>query len=146
MGHRDFNLEESLGHLVGKTTRALWNRLHNMFVKGGYDVTVEQWIILLKLWHQNGQFQQQLAENTGKDKTSITRLIDGLEKRNLVVRVPDTIDRRCKRIYLTNKGKALQKELILLAQKNLSEAQKSIKPEHLKICKNVLRKVHGNIT
>lgn len=146
MKHACFNLEDSLGHMVGRTTRALWNRLHSMFIKAGYDVTVEQWIVLVNLWHRDGQFQQQLADISGKDKTSITRLIDGLEKRNIVVRVPDAVDRRHKRIYLTNKGKKLQNELIPLAQKNLYQAQQNVKAEHMKICKDVLQKVYCNIT
>ncbi len=142
----DYNLEASLGYLVGRAQRALVNRLNRNFAEAGHDVTAEQWAMLLHLWQQDGQGQQQLADGACKDKTSVTRLIDGLEKRNLVLRVADQNDRRNNLIYLTNKGKALQKELIALAQKTVAEAQQEIKPEHLRICKNTLVKVYQNLS
>jgi DNA-binding MarR family transcriptional regulator len=142
----DYNLDESLGYLIGRTQRALVNRLNRNFAEAGHDVTAEQWAMLLHLWQQDGQGQQQLADCACKDKTSVTRLIDGLEKRNLVLRVADQNDRRNNLIYLTNKGKALQKELITLVQKTLTEAQQEIKPEHLRICKSTLVKVYQNLS
>jgi DNA-binding MarR family transcriptional regulator len=146
MDHGDFNLKDSLGHLLGRTTRAMGSLLQNSFVKAGHDVTFEQWVILVNLWRHNGQFQQQLADSTYKDKASITRLVDGLEKRNLVERIPDTIDRRHKRIYLTSKGKKMQKELKIMALKAQEKAQQGILPEDLKICKNVIVKIYDNIS
>ena len=62
------------------------------------------------------------------------------------MRIPDTIDRRQKLIYLTPKGKVLQKDLIRLAQKTLDEAQQGIEPAHIDICKNVLQKVYRNLS
>jgi len=141
-----YNLEGSLGYLVGRAQRALVNRLNRNFAEAGHDVTAEQWAMLLHLWQQDGQGQQQLADCACKDKTSVTRLIDGLEKRNLVLRVADQNDRRNNLIYLTNKGKTLQKELIALAQKTLAEAQQEISPTQLKICKNALRQVYQNLS
>jgi DNA-binding MarR family transcriptional regulator len=145
MGQVKFDLEESLSHLMARASRALGNRLQSVFAKVGYDLTVEQWIILLVLSGRNGQFQQQLADITSKDKTSMTRLIDGMEKRGLVKRSPDTVDRRQKRICLTSRGKQLRQKLIPLVHKNLRSTQRNIAPEQLKICKNVLRKVYENI-
>ena len=81
----DYNLEESLGYVIGRAGRAMANRLNQNFEKAGYDVTCEQWAVLMSLWHKNGQSQKELASITCKDKTSITRLLDGLEKKNLVV-------------------------------------------------------------
>jgi DNA-binding MarR family transcriptional regulator len=141
-----YNLEEPLGYLIGRAHRVLVNRLNRNFAEAGYDVTAEQWGMLMHLWEQDGQGQQQLAACACKDKTSITRLIDGLEKRHLVLRVADQNDRRNNLIYLTGKGKALQKALIVVAKKTLAESQQGLKPEHLTICKNTLRKVYQNLS
>ena len=143
--YQDYNLEDSLGYLANRAARSLVNRLNHNFAEAGHDVTAEQWGLLLELWHQDGQCQQHLANNAGKDKTSIIRLIDGLEKRNLVVRIPCQIDRRHKLIYLTNRGKALQKELIPLVQKTLSEAQRDVAPKQMDNCKDVLQKIYRNL-
>jgi len=146
MKQPDYNLEASLGYLVGRAQRALVNRLNRNFAEAGHDVTAEQWAMLLHLWQQDGQGQQQLADCACKDKTGVTRLIDGLEKRNLVLRVADQNDRRNNLIYLTNKGKTLQKELIAVAQQTLAEAQQEISSAQLKSCKNVLRQIYQNLS
>lgn len=140
-----YNQEDSLGYVIGRSGRALANRLNHNFEKAGHDVTCEQWSILTNLWQKNGQNQKDLAGVTCKDKTSITRLIDGMEKRNLVVRTPDKTDARHKLIYLTNKGKALQQELLQLVKQTLNEAQERIPLKNLKICKDVLRQVAKNL-
>ena len=141
----DYNLEESLGYVIGRAGRAMANRLNQNFEKAGYDVTCEQWAVLMSLWHKNGQSQKELASITCKDKTSITRLLDGLEKKNLVVRTPGKNDARQKLIYLTNQGKAFQQELLKLVKQTLAEAQKGIAARDLKICKGVLRQVARNL-
>ena len=146
MKRSQYNLEDSLGYVIGRAGRALANRLNHNFEKSGHDVTCEQWAILTNLWQNNGQNQKDLAGVSCKDKTSITRLIDGLEKKSLVVRTPDKSDARHKLIYLTNKGKALQQELVFIVQKTLVEAQSGVHPKNLEICKNVLRQVARNLT
>ncbi len=139
------SLEETLGYVVGRAGRTLAHRLNQNFEKAGHNVTCEQWAILMNLWQKNGQSQKELAGCTCKDKTSITRLLDGLEKRNLVVRTPDLADGRQKLIYLTNKGKDLQQALLALVQKTLLESQRSIAKKNLEICKQVLRQVVANL-
>jgi len=140
------DLDDSIGQLLGRTTRAMAAAMQSSFATAGHDVTVEQWAILVNLWRLNGQFQKQLAENTYKDKASVTRLVNGLEQRNLVIRVPDETDQRHKKIYLTNKGKALQNELISLAQKTNKNTSRGIEEQHLQIFKSVLIQLHANAT
>ena len=53
------------------------------------------------LWKEDGQSQQELCKATFRDKPSITRLVDNLEKLQLVKRVASTNDRRINRIFLT---------------------------------------------
>ena len=145
MPNHHYNLEDSLGYIVGRTGRSMANRLNHNFEKAGYDITCEQWGVLMNLCQKDGQSQKELAGCTCKDKTSITRLIDGMEKRDLVVRIPDKKDGRQKLIYLTNKGKNLQKKLFSLVQRMLHDAKAGVNPKDLEICKNVLRKVTLNL-
>lgn len=142
----NYKSENSLGYLVGRAGRSIGVRLNRNFTEAGYDVTCEQWVLLANLWRSNGQSQQELAGISCKDKTSVTRLIDGLEKRNLVVRTPDKVDRRQKLIYLTNKGKEFQQELLHIVEKTLNEAQHNISAHDMDICKKVLCRVYENLT
>ena len=140
-----YNIEASLGSLVRRAERALINRLNHKFKSHGYDITTEQYRVLVNLWNIDGQNQQELAEAAHKNKTSLTRLINNLEKRNLVVRIPDKTDHRNKHVYLTPKGKKLPKELTQLAKETLREAQTGIPREAMATCKDVLRQVIRNL-
>ena len=66
---------------------------------------------LVYLFNCDGNSQQEIAEKTYRDKVSITKIIDNLEKHELVFRVVDENDRRVKRIFLTKKGKALSSKI-----------------------------------
>jgi DNA-binding MarR family transcriptional regulator len=142
----DKDLDQSLSFLIKRTSRAFRSRLNHAFTEAGYDITGEQWRVLKWLWYQDGQIQQNLADFAHKDKTCITRIIDAMERRNLVVRVPDKEDRRQKLVYLTNKGKELREESIKLVQKVSQEAQEGIDPEHIDIFMEVLEKIYNNLS
>jgi len=136
---------EPLGILVDRVRRALMVRLQNKFLKAGYDITGEQWMLLHLLWKKDGQSQQQLANTLGKSKSSVVPMLDRLEKKNIVVRIPDKTDGRQKLIYLTKKGRALEEELEPLNQENLNRSQKNIPPEGLKKCCEVLEQMCQNL-
>ncbi len=146
MHHQDHDSEQPLLFLIKRTVRAFIRRLNRSFVAAGYDVTSEQWRMLRWLWHRDGQRQQDLADVAHKDKTSITRIIDGMEKRDLVVRIPDRLDRRQKLIYLTDKGKRLREELMQIVQRTSLGAQQGIEPEHLDVFTDVLAKIRENLS
>ena len=74
------SIENALGRLIYIAERSLVNRLQRNFRSSGYAITAEQWRVLITLWNQDGQTQQELAEKTVKDKGNITRLINILKK------------------------------------------------------------------
>lgn len=101
--------------------------------------------VLVDLWMQDGVRQQDLAVSTIKDKGTITRTLNFLEKENLVVRVTDRSDKRNKLIYLTHKGKELKHKLLPYAKEAISNAVSGITEAELKTCKDVLAKVYKNL-
>ena len=145
MSHSKYIIEESLGYALGRSFRSLGALVNCNLAKAGHDITCEQGSVLFNLGKKNGQSQQELAVLVCKDKTTMTRLIDNMEKRNLVVRIPDKTDKRQKLIYLTKKGQNLQDKLLVVIQQTSQEAQKSINPKDLEICKKVLHQVYENI-
>jgi DNA-binding MarR family transcriptional regulator len=71
--------KEPLGPMLTRTSRAVGSMLQKMFLNEGHDLSADEWAILANLKMLcDGQFQQQLADRTFKDKAAITRLIDGL--------------------------------------------------------------------
>ncbi|WP_183477169.1 MarR family transcriptional regulator [Mesonia hippocampi] len=74
------------------------------------EISKEHWSILAILWEKNGCSQQYLAQKSFRDRPSISRLIDKMEKDGLVERRNDKNDRRLKLIFLTSAGKSLEKK------------------------------------
>jgi len=132
--------------LLDRAGRAIIRRMQARLINSGHDVTVEQWMILLLLWLQDGVSQQFIADFIGKDKGTISPQIDGLERRGLVTRRTSRQDRRRKHVHLTPLGSGLQDELIPIGIDNMKEAQAGIDPQALTVCKQVLRDLCANLS
>ena len=137
--------EPFLGRMIGMIGRAMSKSLTERIRQEGYDLTMEEWVVLVHLWHQDGQNQAQLGAVAGRHKTAVTRAIDHLEELNFVVRVPDQNDRRNKLIYLTRAGKEMKTTLMPLAVQTEREALSGILPADLMRCRGVLEKILSNI-
>ena len=141
----DFKPQDSLGFLMRQAFSGLKNTIDHKLRKNGYTFTMEQGGALMRLWMKDGQSQVELAEILGKDKTTIARLINSMEKSLLVVRIPSKEDKRINLIYLTQKGKEVQKKVMASLQESLQEALKGVDKNEEEITKEVLKQVHQNL-
>lgn len=130
--------------LNGKVSTAINRKLSRNFRQEGVEITPEQWTILLFLWEKDGVTQQELCNATFKDKPSMTRLIDNMERQHLVVRISDKKDRRNNLIHLTKTGRELENKAYKIANATLEQALQGLSLEELKIGQEVLRKVFTN--
>jgi len=142
---QEYMLEDSLGHLTARFYRAIMKQINREFSEAGLQITLEQWPILVYVWEHNGVFQIDLAKKLFKDKTTIARLVAGIESAGMIARVPNPCDGRGKSIYLTEKGKAMMSKATTIVQKLDEIAIRGIDKHELKICKDVLRHVHRNL-
>ena len=139
-----FDIQLIFAILNGKVSTALNRKLHRNFRLNGIDISPEQWTILLSLWEKDGITQQDLCNATFKDKPSMTRLIDHMERQHLVVRISDKRDRRINLIHLTKTGRELEDKAFIIANKTMKEALEGIPLEDIKIAQEVLRKIFMN--
>jgi DNA-binding MarR family transcriptional regulator len=140
------NIDGSLGFLLNKGTQVLHRELNRNFTAKGYDITHEQWSTLAFLYHCDGKSQNEIAEKTHRDKVSVTKIVDNLEKRDLVYRAPDDKDRRVKRIFITASGFGLIPKLKEIVFETLEEGFSGIKNRDLDTFKLVLSEIVKNIT
>jgi DNA-binding MarR family transcriptional regulator len=145
MPNNQFKKGELYSFITGKASTAIARRLQKKFNSAGLNITIEQWSVLYHLWKEDGQSQQQLCNATYRDKPSITRLVDNLEKLNLVRRVPSDNDRRINLIFLSKQAQKLQEETMEIADETLREALETVPPERIEVCKEVLQIVYDNL-
>jgi len=145
MPNNQFKRGELYSFIAGVASTAIARRLQKKFNAEGLNLTIEQWSILYHLWKEDGMSQQELCNATFRDKPSITRLVDNLEKLKLVKRVPAETDRRINKIFLTKEAQKLQEQTMQLANETLNEALNGVPPEHVELSKEVLQKVYDNL-
>jgi len=141
----EFILEDTLGYWINRCTILLRSELTRRFQRAGHDVTPEEWVILNRLWEQNGLSQNELAERTIKDKTTITRFLNQMEKKGLVTRKSRREDARFKNIFLTAKAQELKTTLIPIAQQMLGQVAAGVSQNELKIVLGFLKQVEANL-
>lgn len=139
-------LRLNIASAIIRTHTAYRLRLLNVFMRAGLDITPDMYFILRYLWGvEDGCRQQELADKTGKDKASLTKLLDNLEKRRLVKRAADEADRRSKRIWLTGTGRKLKEKVYPLALSVVELAEQGLSRQELQQAQHVLETVYNNI-
>lgn len=91
--------------LIGCMTSRVRYQVSCICEAAGYQLTPEEADTLMLIHHCEGVPQSQLAKMLGKDKTSVTRLMNALVKSGLVARIQDESDRRIVRACMTEEGK-----------------------------------------
>ncbi len=145
MPNNQFKKGELYSFVTGKASTAIARRLQKKFNAAGLNITIEQWSVLYHLWKEDGISQQELCNATFRDKPSITRLVDNLEKLQLVKRVASENDRRINRIHLTKQALKLQEQTMTLAEETLNDALDGVPSNQINLCKEVLQRVYDNL-
>jgi len=140
-----FKRGELYSVINGMASTAVARSLQKNFRNAGLDITIEQWTVLYHLWKEDCLSQQELCNRTYRDKPSITRLIDNLEKQKLLRRASHKNDKRINLVCLTDAGRALQDTTLELANQTMDEALNGVKKEDIEIVKTVLQKVYNNL-
>ena len=145
MPNNHFKRGELYSFITGKASTAIARRLQKKFNNAGLNLTIEQWSVLYHLWKQDGISQQDLCNATFRDKPSMTRLVDNLEKAGMVKRIASKTDRRKNLIFLTRKAQELQEHCYSLAGETVEEALEGVSEDKIEVCKEVLKIVYENL-
>jgi len=105
-----------LGMVVGQMMKSVMCVLKSR-VSGRHDLnlTFDQFGLLHAIRvKEEDVIQKEMAEFMGKDKSSVLKMIDLLESKELVRRVVDMNDRRKNKLLVTKKGEQAIKEGMML--------------------------------
>ncbi len=108
--YNNVDFENSIGPWLGRTVKILEYYLQENFNNHGLDLTKEQMIVLKRLHDKDGLSQNELAFLTLRNKSSLTRLLLKMEKKDYIVRKQCKEDKRINHVYLTTLVKKLLKK------------------------------------
>lgn len=127
---------------IGKMTRAI---AVQKFTTNGFEITPEQLTVLAALIDHDGMYQRQIGAITLKDRPNITRILNILEKMNLVTRKPDVNKRKIFKIFITEEGKKVYEKVIPTALELWQNTVKGVPEDELQITLKVLNKFKTNL-
>ena len=140
-------LQDSISLLpwIGKTAKFIDYYIADYMRDRGIDLSKEQFIVLKYLNDKDGLIQNDLAFITNRSKTALTRLIQTMEKKNLVFRKPSHMDLRVNHVYLTKHGQKTWEEAYPHFRKIDKELQKGISESALQTVRETMEKIQTNL-
>ncbi len=143
---------DTLLQLMGKIWNAYGLRLEQAFREAGLPINAEQYRFLRIVQDRPGQYQEIYARLLGRDRSSTTRMIQGLNRRGWIQRSLDKEqseleqrDTRVKRIRLTGEGRAILDRAIQPAMTALFPAWENFPGEEREVLEQLLKRIYINI-
>jgi DNA-binding MarR family transcriptional regulator len=136
---------DSYSYLLDRTARRVKQYAQQRFSAGDFNITVDQWLILKNLDNDRYRKQTELADLTGKDTPTLTRIVDLLCKKGLTERVIHKADRRSFSVHLTENGKHLLCELSPKVAGIRMKAWEGLSEGDYEDLKRILNKIYQNL-
>jgi DNA-binding MarR family transcriptional regulator len=117
----------------------------SMLRQSDVPLTPEQFMLIDLLWNQGEMSQQELADQMHKDKNSVTKLVDAIERKGFVVRRQNANDRRSNTLVLTEKAEILKPGAKQKGISILDKMLEGISEEELRTFLSTLHKLNANM-
>lgn len=101
------HMDKYPGYWIRKVFRSM--KVVNDRELAEYELTSSQVSVLCNLWNKDGITQKEIQEKLDLRAASVTGLVDTLCEKNFITRIQDNDDARVKRLYLTDKGRKVEK-------------------------------------
>ncbi|UQZ37678.1 MarR family transcriptional regulator [Paenibacillus sp. PK3_47] len=134
--------QQFLGFLLGSTHR----RISNGFARAlkPYDITPEQWSVLLMIADRGGINQKEVAAAAAKDQPTTARIVELLQKKGFITKSTSPSDRRAFLLYATEEGKELIESTLQLEEQNINAAVAGLTPQQLEELRGMLELIYHN--
>ncbi len=141
----DFCADDSIGYLIKRVRSMLSNAVEREIADSAdADVTYEQWGVLVAILRERGDTAADLARVLDCDTGSMTRMLDRLEAKGLILRTRSTDDRRRVRLELTASGKKKAERLVKAIVQVLNRHLDGFDVAELELFKGFLRRMLAN--
>lgn len=138
------DLSRNFGFILHDVARLLRTTFDRRVKEMG--LTRSQWWVLLHVFRNDGVTQSELADILEIEKATLGRLVDRLESKAWLRRESDAVDRRVKRIFLTEAVEPSLKALRAMAADVRREALSGLSHEEQERFVDTLLAVKGNLS
>ncbi|CAN5503034.1 MarR family transcriptional regulator [soil metagenome] len=131
--------------LLDRTARSVKQYAQRKFKDLGFNITVDQWLVMRHLAENNELNQKELADLVFKDTPTLTRIIDLLCEKGLTERIVHPEDRRCFRVNLTIAGKEKVKSILPQIKEIRLKAWEGLTKTDFEQFKRILNAIDKNL-
>jgi DNA-binding MarR family transcriptional regulator len=107
--------------------------------------TLQIWRVLAALREKDGRRMSELAATTSIEVSTLTRLADGMEAKELIARRRDTRDARVVTVHATPAGKRLTQKILPIADRYETVALQGFSETEAELLKTALRRLFDNM-
>lgn len=133
------SFENSLPMILNRTQDAIMPRYRELFAR--YDLTEQQWRVLRVLWASTKVTSAELSARTLLPAPSLVGILDRLEKKELVVRLRSSTDRRVVHVTATPLGKSLEVEVRPFVSEIDTDIRSTVTEDEWNTMQNILEKI-----
>lgn len=139
-----YPFQESIGFLLARLKGRITAVLDEELLAAALDITHAQWVVLVRI--ANGMDTcADLARSVGHDTGAMTRMLDRLEEKQLVVRERSAEDRRVVSIRLTAQGIELYPQLLVVGQRMHARMSEGIPAGEIDHFRGMLYRMLANL-
>ena len=132
-------LTQCINYLLTTAQHSVFQYLNGKLSE--YDVTPSQYGVLSCLWQREFATPTQISEILCLETSTISGVLDRMQKKGLIDRVINRDDRREVRVVPTEKGKALEEPISKIIDEVNEEVLKCFTDEEVALLKNQLRTI-----
>jgi DNA-binding MarR family transcriptional regulator len=137
-------LDKILFYTLEKSIKVYRKFAQNRILKSGYDITIDQWLVLKTLHENKSISQNEIAELVFKDFASITRIIEILVQKAYITRKINTTDRRKFVLEITENGNKIIEKIYPIVIENRKQALTDLSIDEINNLKIQLEKIITN--
>jgi DNA-binding MarR family transcriptional regulator len=132
-------------YLISRVTLVVTAALKKGFARSGVNRVKPAYLgVLISLWADDGLKVVELGRRSGLEPSTMTGLLDRMERDGLVKRTADPADRRAHRICLTDDGIKARRPVMEVVNQILAGVFYDIPKDALDTTKDVLRHILSN--
>ncbi len=139
----DFESDNSIAFLIAKTRNILKNELEKELKP--YGISYAQRVILIRLSEKDALTQKELAQDTYFEQSNMTLMLDKLEQKGLIQRIPKENDRRAYLVMITPEGLKLRETLIALGDQVIEKAFRGVDRRQKEELAHLLNRLYSNL-
>lgn len=133
------NIENSFFYLINECAKELKKELYAELDRNGLSLPIEQLNVLAYVAEHKDVKQQEIADATGKDKTTITRFLDVMIKKKLLYKKDSKIDSRQKLISISKNGKEVLENTLTITNRFNQNLESKFDKKELQLLKKNLK-------